>query len=105
MEAAKGEILRRLSSFEISNVYLLFAFASIKKREKLAALAKAKDQRKQEFKSGRGTVSGREMFEFNPDLVDTSNTDADELDEDFDLTQFRKDDDVSQSPSSRVYFN
>ena len=95
MEAAKGEILRRLSSFEISNVYLLSAFASIKKREKLAALAKAKDQRKQEFKSGRGTVSGREMFEFNPDLVDTSNTDADELDEDFDLTQFRKDDDVS----------
>ena len=67
----------------------------LQKKEKLAALAKAKDQRKQEFKSGRGTVSGREMFEFNPALIDRSSTDADEGDEDFDLTQFRKDDDVS----------
>lgn len=67
----------------------------MQKKEKLAALAKAKDQRQKDFKSGRGTVSGREMFEFNPDLIVRGNTDGDADDEDFDLTQFRKDDDVS----------
>ena len=54
----------------------------------MAALNKAKDQRKQDFKVGKGNVSGREMFEFNPDLV-VDMADADDGDENFDLSQFR----------------
>ena len=56
-------------------------------------MKKDKDKRKADFTSGKGgTVSGREMFEFNPDMVGVDTADGDDG-ENFDLSQFKSKDD------------
>ncbi|GAB1604917.1 hypothetical protein Ahia01_000773300 [Argonauta hians] len=55
-----------------------------KKKQKLAALHQETEKKKAEFKAGRTVgISGREMFEFNPDLI----TQDDEGAEDFDYSR------------------
>ncbi|XP_074648598.1 zinc finger CCCH domain-containing protein 15-like [Tubulanus polymorphus] len=50
-----------------------------KRKEKVAARNKDKEKKKSDFKQGRCLgISGREMFEFNPDLITGDDDEADE---------------------------
>lgn len=68
------------------------AWKERKRKEKIDAAKAAKDKKKAEFTAGRVFgISGREMFEFNPDLVGEDDNDAGE-----DVLIIRRDNDEDE---------
>ena len=64
---------------------------TLQRKEKLKNATKAKEDRKKNFKLGKSLgVSGREMFEFNPDLVTGDDAEEEEEGSKMDLSQFRQ---------------
>jgi len=77
-----------LSTGNLTKVTLetFVAWKKKKLKEKAESEKKLKDKRKNEFKSGKtGGLSGREMFMFNPSIVNQHADDDDDDGEDFDL--------------------
>ncbi|CAI9718380.1 finger CCCH domain-containing 15 [Octopus vulgaris] len=70
-----------------------------KKKQKIAAFNQETEKKKAEFKAGRTVgISGREMFEFNPDLI----TQDDEGAADFDYSQETSDEESEESYNGPV---
>lgn len=71
-----------------------------KKKEKIAALKKEKDAKKSKLKAGQSSgISGREMFEFNPDLI-MNEMDDEDGGGDLDLSKFKREDDGDDDTTS-----
>lgn len=71
-----------------------------KRREKLAKFVDEKDKKRSEFKQGKMLgISGREMFEFNPDLVAGDDAEAD------DTRYEREVDEEEEGPVYEINFN
>lgn len=64
------------------------AWKKRKREEKIKEMNKKKNKRKNDFKSGKGGVSGREVFEFQPDMV---GGDDEEAGDDVDYSQRSED--------------
>jgi len=77
-----------LSTGNLTKVTLetFVAWKRKKLKEKADSESKLKDKKKNEFKSGKtGGLSGREMFMFNPSILNQQNVDEDDEGGDFDL--------------------
>lgn len=73
-----------------------------KKQEKIKALMKSKDSKKKDFAQGKAAgISGREMFEFNPDLV-ANEMEGEEGGADIDLSAFKREDEDEQEDQAVV---
>ncbi|KAK3712857.1 hypothetical protein QZH41_019205, partial [Actinostola sp. cb2023] len=69
-----------------------------KLKEKRAAYEKDQEKKKDDFRSGRivGKVSGREVFQFKPELVGADDADDDEETEDISIYKKKDDDDEDE---------